>query len=94
MRFLDVALGFGIERCGRFVEQDDRRILDQRACNRDALALAAGELHAVLADLSVVALREAHDEIVRMRGFRGGDDLCLAGAQLAERDVLADGAAE
>ena len=51
-RFLDVALGFRIERRGRLVEQDDRRVLDQRARDRDALALAAGKLHAVLADLA------------------------------------------
>ena len=42
----------------------------------------------------VVAGREAHDEIVRMRRLGGGDDLGLAGAEPAERDVLADGAAE
>ena len=58
-RFLHMPLGFGIERCGRLVEQDDRRILDQRARDRDALALAAGELQAVLADRRVVAVRES-----------------------------------
>ena len=62
---------------GRLVEQDDRRILDQRARDLDALALPAGELQAVLADRRVVALRERHDEVVRMRGLRGGDDLGL-----------------
>ena len=59
MRLLHVALGFGIERRGRLVEQDDRRILDQRARDGDALALAAGELQAVLADRRVVAGRES-----------------------------------
>ena len=93
-RLLDMALGFGIERGGRLVEQDDRRVLDQRPRDGDALALAAGELQAVLADLRVVAGREAHDEIVRMGGLGGGDDLRFAGAELAERDVVADGAAE
>ena len=58
-RFLHVALGFRIERGGRFVEQDDRRVLDQRARDGDALALAAGQLHAVLADRRVVAARES-----------------------------------
>ena len=56
---LDVALGFRIERRGRLVEQDDRRVLDQRAGDRDALALAAGKLQAVLADRRVVARRES-----------------------------------
>ncbi len=68
--------------------------LDQRAGDGDALALAAGKLHAVLADRRIVAGRKAHDEIVRMRGLGGGDDLRLAGIEPAERDVLADRAAE
>ena len=88
------ALGFRIERGGRLVEQDDRRILDQRARDRDALALAAGKLQAVLADRRVVAGREVHDEIVRVGGLGGGNDLRVAGAELAERDVVANGAAE
>ena len=37
----DFFAGFGIEVPGRFVRQDDRRIVDQRARDRDALALAA-----------------------------------------------------
>ncbi len=78
----------GVECGGGFVEQDDRRVLDQRAGDRDALALAAGELDAVLADRRVVAEREAHDEVMRAGGLRGVDDLGLAGARLAEGDVV------
>ena len=54
-RALHLPLGFGIERSGGFVEQDDRRVLEQRAGDRDALTLAAGDLQAVLADRRVVA---------------------------------------
>ncbi len=93
-RLLHVTLGFRIQRRGRLVEQDDRRILDQRARDRDALALAAGQLHAMLADRRIVAGGKAEDEVVRMRGLGGGDDLRFAGAEPAERDVVADGAAE
>jgi hypothetical protein len=49
-RLLHVTLGFGVERGGRLVEQDDRCVLDQRARNLDALALPAGQLQPVLAD--------------------------------------------
>src|SRR5262245_32646924 len=52
-RALNLPLGFRIERSGRLVEQDDRRVLEQSACDGDALALAAGDLQAVLADLCV-----------------------------------------
>ncbi len=76
-RLLHVPLGFGIERGGRFIEQDDGRVLDQRARDGDALALAAGELGAVLADRRVVVAREGHDEVMRVRGARGRPDLVL-----------------
>jgi hypothetical protein len=41
-RALDFALGMGVERRGRLVQQKDRRILQDRARNGDALLLAAG----------------------------------------------------
>src|ERR1700691_3575464 len=93
-RLLHVVFGLRIERRGRLIEQDDRRVLDQRARDRDALALAAGELQAMLADRRIVAGGKAHDEIVRMRRLGGGDDLRLARVKLAECNVLADRAAE
>ena len=93
-RLLDIALGFRIKRRGGLVEQDDGRVLDQRAGDGYALALAAGKLQAVLADRGVVAGREAFDEIVSVGRLRRGDDFAFAGAELAERDVVADRAAE
>src|SRR5215467_11822948 len=56
-RALHLSLGFGIERRRRLVEQDYSRVLKQRARDRDALALAACELQAVLAHLAIVAAR-------------------------------------
>ena len=73
-RLLHGALQFRIEGRGGFIEQDDGRVLDQRARDGDALALAAGQLQAVLADRGVVARREAFDEIVGVGGLCGGDD--------------------
>src|SRR5215510_12255721 len=85
-RALNLPLGFGIERSRRLVEQDDRRVLEQGACDGDALALAAGELQAVLADWGVVPAGECRDEVVRISGLGGGGDLGLARAQTPERD--------
>ena len=93
-RLLHMPLGFRIERRGRLVEQNDRCVAHQRARDRDALALPAGELQALLADLRVITLRERRDEIMRMRRLGGGDDLVLARPRLAQRDVVADRAAE
>src|SRR3546814_3347482 len=40
-RILHELFGFGVERRGRFVEQQERRAAQQRAGDRDALPLAA-----------------------------------------------------
>jgi hypothetical protein len=40
---------FGIKGGGRFVEQDDRRVLEESAGDGDSLAPSTGELHPVLA---------------------------------------------
>ena len=73
---LDRGLDLAVERGGRLVEHQDRRVLEDHARDRDALALAAGELHAALADLGVVAapavpVLQVEDELVRMRELRG-----------------------
>ncbi len=52
---LDRRLDLRIERRGRLVEDQDRRVLEQHAGDGDALALAAGELDAALADMGVEA---------------------------------------
>ena len=76
-RLLHGFFGFRIERRGGLVEQDDRRVADQRPRHRDALALAAGQLGAEFADRGIVAEREAHDEIMGAGRFCRGHDLVL-----------------
>jgi len=46
-------LGYRIERGGRLIKDDKRRILIERAGQRDLLRLAAGNLHAVLLKILV-----------------------------------------
>jgi hypothetical protein len=87
-RALHQALGLGVERAGRFVEQQQRRIFQQGARDRDALALAAGQAHAALAQEGAVALRQALDEFVGGGQFRRGDDFLVAGAGTAVADVF------
>src|SRR5581483_3039549 len=50
----------------RFVEDEDRRVLEQRAGDGEALALAAGQQPAALADAGLEALRVAVDELDRL----------------------------
>ena len=50
-RFADRLLGFAVERRGGFVEQQDRRVLQERARNGNTLPLAAGKLDPAIPDL-------------------------------------------
>ena len=93
-RLLDQPLGLGVERTGRLVEQQDRRVLQDGARNRDALALAAGELVAALADRGIVATRHRHDEIMRGSRLRRRDDLLLRGVRPAEGNIRAHAVVE
>ena len=52
---LDRELDLAVERGRRLVEDQDRRVLQHHAREGDALALAARELDAALADVRVVA---------------------------------------
>ena len=56
--------------------------------------LAARDLHSMLAHRAVIAARERHDEIVRVRGLGGGHDLLFAGIAPTDCNVVAYRAAE
>ena len=79
-RVLDLALGEAVERRGRLVEHQDRRPLQDRAGDGDALLLAARQFEPALADLRVVAHRQRADEAVDLRALRR---LCAPRASLA-----------
>src|ERR1051326_3564538 len=91
---LDDALALRVERAGRLVEDENARIGDERARDGDALALAARERGAALADDGVVALGELEDEIMRAGEPRRRDHALERHARIGERDVLAHRAVE
>ncbi len=93
-RILHRPLAFGIERRSRFVEQQDRRVLQDRPCDGEALALAARKRHAALADNSLIAIRQGADELVRRCEPGCGLDLLLRGVGPAIGDVVAHRDAE
>ena len=74
-RELDALLGRGVDRGGGVVEDQHARVGEQRAGDRHALALAAGQRQPALADARVEALRQARDEVVGLRAARGRFDL-------------------
>ena len=69
--FLNQSFALAVERGGRFVEDQDARVREDRPRDRDALPLAAGELDSPLADYCVVAVRERLDEVVAVGNRRG-----------------------
>src|SRR5205085_11857530 len=83
--------GGGVQRGGRLIEDEDGRVADHGAGNRHALALAPREGLTALADDGLVALGQAHDELVRVGGPGRGDDLLHGGLGPPVGDILADG---
>ena len=93
-RQLDALLGGGVHRGGGVVEHEHARVGEQRAGDRDALALAAGDGQAALADLGLVALGQAAHEVVRLGAAGGRFDLLDRGLGAGVGDVLGDGRGE
>ena len=79
---------------GRLVEDQDRRVLEHRARDREPLALARRELRAALAERRVVALRLALDELVGAGDARGLAHRGVVASGHRVADVLADRRAE
>ena len=84
-RLLDLALGLGVDRRGRLVEDQDPRVDQQGPGDRDPLPLAAGERLAALADERVVAVGQPEDELVGPGGAGRGDDLVAAWRRAGRR---------
>src|ERR1700704_6605797 len=74
-RLLDVALRFAVEGGGRLVQDQHRRVLEERTRDGEPLPLAAREAHAVLPDHGVESLRHFADELHRVRRLGGLNDV-------------------
>ena len=64
--------GVGVQGRGGFVKNENRRVFVHRAGNRQALALAAGKLHGVVADHGVDALRQGNDKLCEVGRLQAG----------------------
>ena len=85
----EAPLGERVDGRERIVEHDDARTGDERARERDALALAAGEIDAALADERVVAVRQLVGERVDAGRLARGEHLVPVGVVAARSEVLA-----
>ena len=74
-RGLYEGLVLGVEVARGFVEDDDRRVLQEHAGDGETLLLAAGEAVAALAHDRGVAVGQRRDEIVDARRPARGDEL-------------------
>src|SRR6266568_1791780 len=66
----------------------------QRARDREALALPAGQVRPALLEHRIIALRQALDELLGAGLARRPHDLLEARARLAGADIVADAAAK
>src|SRR5206468_11929630 len=69
-RLLYQALGLHVERAGGLVQDQNRRIAQQGARDRDALSLAAAQTRAPLPQQRAITVGELRDEIVGIGGTR------------------------
>ena len=79
-----------VEHGHRFVGDQHLRLHRQRAGDRHALPLPAGQRQPALADHGVVAVGQLGDELVHLRGFRGREHLRVGGVRPAVGDVGPD----
>ena len=73
-RFQDFVLGVRIDRGGRIIEQENRRIEEHRPGDRQPLPLPAGQIETSLAEDRFVAAGQLFDEFVRRRDSRGSPE--------------------
>ena len=89
-RLDDCRLGLGLDRAGRLVECQQRRVGQQRPRHSQPLLLAARKLDSTFANNRIVAVGQRAQEIVSIRGARSRLDLsagCVLPpvAQIVER---------
>ena len=94
-RVLDRRLDLAVQRGGRLVQHQDRRVLQDHPRQRHPLPLAARQLHAAFADMGVIAASGPSGSCrVRMKSCasaraRRRDHLVVGGIGAAVEDVVA-----
>jgi hypothetical protein len=93
-RRLHQGLALGVERRGRFVKQEQRRVTQDCARDSYALALSTGERDATLADQRGETLGKPPYKVCDQRKVGGTLDLCVACIRPAKSDVVRDRSGE
>ena len=89
-RRLDQDLGAGVDIARRLVENQDGRVGEERAGDRQQLLLPRGEVRGVLVEQGRVSVGQGADEVVDVRRPGGLDDLGLGRTGPPVGDVVPD----
>lgn len=89
-RGLDMLFGARVERGSGFVEENDFRVLEDGACNCDALFFTTREPESALADFSFICVGEAHDFVVDAGGAAGIEDHFVGGVRVGVFQIVHD----
>ena len=84
----------GVQRVGRLVEEEVRRVLVRRAGNQYPLFLPGAKAVAVNTDLRVVAQRQAFNPIAYVRHIRSLPHARHVRSLVAQANILSDGVGE
>ena len=90
-RMLNFRLGQAVQRRGRLVQDQHRRVFQENARDGDALLLSAGQECAAFADVGVEAVRHCQNVVVNFRPFRGLHDLVHRRVGPSVADVFQNG---
>ncbi|NJM32738.1 MAG: hypothetical protein HC848_07675, partial [Limnobacter sp.] len=89
--FLNLDLGLAVERTRRFVEKQDRRVLQKRARDPHPLFLATREFQATLAHLGLVTIGQAFNKAMDVCGVCSRFNFGLTGARAPIANVIRNG---
>src|SRR6516225_969751 len=87
---LNLSFGLRVDRRGGLVENQNPRVNEQRAGDRDSLALAARKCLPALADDRIVAVGKLQNEFMSTGRAGGSDDLFARRMGPAVGDILGD----
>ena len=87
-RMLNQLFIFRINVGGRFIQNNNRRILNHRARNGNALLFAAGQRRTVLSDDRVVLIRQLHDKIMAARTLCRVNHFLVRRIRLSKANVI------
>ena len=92
--FLNFLLGLGIYRGSGLIQNQNTRIDEQGARNRNALALATGEALSALPYQRVIALGKSQNKFMRVRCTCCSNYVLSASVGFTVRNVVGNGAKE